>query len=107
MPRVYWASEQWERAKALRRSGKSYDAIGGAFDISATAVQQKFKREREKQRNGSAITQAGNNATLADRPRITEAALADRDRRQTLGPRDLTAAFCGDPLPGYSALDRR
>jgi hypothetical protein len=34
-------------------------------------------------------------------------ALADRDRRAELEPRDLTAAFFGDPLPGMSALDRR
>jgi hypothetical protein len=34
-------------------------------------------------------------------------ALADRDRRAKLEPRDLTAWFFGDPLPGMSALDRR
>ena len=33
-------------------------------------------------------------------------ALADRDRRAALEPRDLTAWFF-DPLPGMSALDRR
>ena len=34
-------------------------------------------------------------------------ALADRDRRANLEPRDLTAWFFGDPLPGMSALNRR
>ena len=34
-------------------------------------------------------------------------ALEDRDRRAELEPRDLTAWFFGDPLPGMSALDRR
>ena len=34
-------------------------------------------------------------------------ALADHDRRAKLEPRDLTAWFFGDPLPGMSALDRR
>jgi len=34
-------------------------------------------------------------------------ALADRDRRAELEPRDLTAWSFGDPLPGMSALDRR
>ena len=34
-------------------------------------------------------------------------ALADRDRRAELEPRDLTAWFFGDPLPGMSALDLR
>ena len=32
---------------------------------------------------------------------------ADRDARKELRPRDLTAQLLGDPLPGYSALDRR
>lgn len=31
----------------------------------------------------------------------------DRRYRQSLEPRDLTAGFFGDPLPGYSALERR
>lgn len=30
-----------------------------------------------------------------------------RDRRYSVAPRDLTAAYFGDPLPGFSALDRR
>jgi len=34
-------------------------------------------------------------------------AVADRDRRAKLEPRDLTAWFFGDPLPGMFALDRR
>jgi len=32
---------------------------------------------------------------------------AERDRRLSLAPRSLTAAICGDPLPGYSAMERR
>lgn len=42
---------------------------------------------------------------IIDRP--TPDILRERDRRLALPPRDLTAAFCGDPLPGYSALERR
>lgn len=33
--------------------------------------------------------------------------LRERDKRVAIPPRDLTAALCGDPLPGFSALDRR
>jgi hypothetical protein len=33
--------------------------------------------------------------------------LAERDYRQSLKPRSLTAAMFGDPLPGFSALDKR
>src|SRR3989442_3657061 len=36
------------------------------------------------------------------------AALADRDRREdSRYQQSITAALCGDPLPGMSALDRR
>lgn len=34
-------------------------------------------------------------------------AVADREHRARLEPRSLTAMLLGDPLPGYSALDRR
>lgn len=33
--------------------------------------------------------------------------LNERDRRNRIRPRDLTAAIFGDPLPGYSALERK
>lgn len=39
--------------------------------------------------------------------KIPERVLREQDYRLNLEPRDLTAAFCGDPLPGYSALDRQ
>ncbi len=34
------------------------------------------------------------------------AALAEREQRLALAPRDLTAEIFGDPLPGYSALEK-
>ncbi len=37
----------------------------------------------------------------------TEAAIRERDYRADLVHDSLTAAYCGDPKPGYSALDRR
>jgi hypothetical protein len=39
--------------------------------------------------------------------RPSEGALAERDARLAVAPRDLTAALLGDPKPGFSALDRR
>ncbi len=39
--------------------------------------------------------------------RPSEAALCERGVRLSVPPRDLTAALCGDPRPGYSALERR
>lgn len=42
-------------------------------------------------------------------PRMVPDISAEHDRniRVNLAPRDLTAAFFGDPLPGYSVLDKR
>lgn len=39
--------------------------------------------------------------------RISDDLLAERDRRACLEARDLTSSLMGDPLPGYSAFDRR
>lgn len=45
--------------------------------------------------------------TVAERVEIPESCLEERDRRLNIPHRDITAAFMGDPLPGYSALERR
>ncbi len=37
---------------------------------------------------------------------IPERVLIDREKREKLRPKDCTAAFFGNPLPGYSALER-
>lgn len=36
-----------------------------------------------------------------------EEVLAERDRRKELQRQSIVSALCGDPLPGYSALDQR
>ncbi len=38
--------------------------------------------------------------------RVPERTKQEWVKRIGLKPRDLTAEICGDPLPGYSALDR-
>jgi len=40
-------------------------------------------------------------------PSIPDAVIRERDHRLALDYPDLTSAFCGDPKPGYSALDRK
>jgi len=39
--------------------------------------------------------------------KIPEHVQAERERRLSLQPRNLTAAIAGDPLPGMSALEQR
>lgn len=38
---------------------------------------------------------------------VPDSALREWRVRLSINPRNLTAAICGDPLPGYSALERR
>ena len=52
-------------------------------------------------------TRAGNTAEQSGYGRPPDEVLAEREYRERLPHRDLTAAVCGDPKPGYSALDRR
>lgn len=42
-----------------------------------------------------------------DKAKIPENTVSEWRSRRALSPSSLTAHFCGDPLPGYSALDRR
>ncbi len=44
---------------------------------------------------------------IADRITVPAERFAERNVRVNLAPRDLTAAFFGDPKPGFSALERR
>jgi hypothetical protein len=39
--------------------------------------------------------------------KIPQETISEWRYRRALSPSNLTAHFCGDPLPGYSALDRR
>jgi hypothetical protein len=48
-------------------------------------------------------------AGIGEVPSITvpETVMEERHRRMAVSPRSFTAAWQGDPLPGYSALDKR
>lgn len=47
-----------------------------------------------------------NSQHVVIRERVPADVAADRDHRLAM-QRDITSAVCGDPLPGYSALDRQ
>lgn len=101
-----WTPEEWQEAKRLRMLGKPYWWIAFTLKRATLTVQQKFKREAERLRNPKVGTAAS--VRHIKRPDFVPASvLEDRDRRADLPPRDLTAAFFGDPPVGYSALDRR
>jgi hypothetical protein len=75
---------KWENIAAAM--GKSYSATHAKYNYIMTARARIY---------------VSNGVTIPDERDL------DRRHRQTLEPRDLTAAFMGDPLPGYSALERQ
>lgn len=92
------------RVIELRNAGETMLAISEAVGFSLSSVSQFLKPLSDKRRR--------------DRRRVKDRAdpmarvvpqkvLDERDYRLSLPPRDLTAAFFGDPAPGYSALERR
>ena len=118
-----WTKEEWSRAQELLATGLGYDDIGVRLRRTTRAVKAKFQKEnltpeqrarradyqrRKRAEMVAARTVAG--ITFAKVPRETTAmdkAINERNVRINLAPRNLTAALFGDPLPGYSALDRR
>lgn len=76
-----------------------------------TAADERYQdRQRERNRQMRAFTAAKRAAGCPVKAESTMAAHLDAMARLALIPADtrtLTARFCGDPLPGRSALDRR
>jgi hypothetical protein len=79
--------------------------------LGRTTVQQrylflvnpaKYHEQRERRAQGYVSV-----ATEVNRPRPSIGALAEREYRLSLSHETMGAAHLGDPLPGYSALDRR
>jgi hypothetical protein len=76
------------------------------MDPAATEARRLLRkqyRQNEKVRYGSYRT----NHRAAGGPRVTEEELSERKAEIPSDTRTVTAQFCGDPLPGRSALDRR
>lgn len=110
MKRIEFTPEQSAEMRAMRRNGKSWDEIAILFGVSHWTIRQHIigkYPERNRRTMPRGMRMVDLNLGPINRPFVPEDRLADRDRRATLEPRDLTASFFGDPLPGYSALDRR
>jgi len=122
-----WTMEECRTAAKLWREAAGapedrYTAIGKALDRTYYSVRARYnafgsnfagenKRPYHGHPSGHFVEHrrrviVDGEAVTVER-RVPDEVLAERDRRQALEPINLTAAFCGDPLPGYSALDRR
>jgi hypothetical protein len=94
MPRRSWTEGEIKRANDMRAAGCSYPTIDKALGRRPGATQQRL----EIAGNGS--------KDQVKSLRVPDDLLAERDalaiaREQ----RALTGYFCGDPPPGYSALN--
>jgi len=104
VPCIKWTAEQVATLKKMRRESKSYADIATATGRTIKAVQVKVINMRNG-RDQSARIHPDGRVLSVNQP--TEDVLIERNKRLALSPRDLTAAMFGDPLPGYSALERR
>jgi hypothetical protein len=86
-----------ERARKLYAKLGSFKAVADIMGRSPTTINEQLRGLR-----GSREAKVSGRQFQVPAP-----VLADRERRQEIAPRDITASFFGDPLPGYSALDRR
>ena len=75
--------------------------LGCSHGRIAKALQNARQRKIPDPRAARRITNSRKN------PKVPEYLIAERERRKQIEHRSLTAAQFGDPLPGYSALDRR
>lgn len=116
-----WKSDELKRAVEMRESGLLLSEIASLIGRTEKAVRHKlgyatFTPEQLKQRAARAKEyralcglggRVHSNGWDKVGTRPTEDMLQERNARLALQPRDLTAAFFGDPPVGYSALERR
>lgn len=107
--KIEFTAEQIESMKAMRRNGKSWMHLALSFNCSTATVRRLFgvafnNSRYYESRQGWRELNLGPPARLMV---IPVDVMAERDVRLATAPRDITAEFFGDPLPGYSALDRK
>ena len=84
--------------------GRTVDSLDRRYRIINFSPAKLLARQEKHNLNRRLNREIRN---VADDPsRTPEAVLIDRAARAT-APKTLTQIFCGDPAPGWSALDRR
>ena len=124
MTTIHWPADEWARVKELHAQGLSAVEISKIVKRSSNGIRDKIRWEsltieqREMRRekiNANRRTARRNDpqkhARIHPQRMLTEKApdfvLEQRALRYATQPRDLTASFFNDPLPGFSALERR
>jgi|SRR5581483_8246679 len=110
-------AEEVAWAWRMRKEGVFWDVIGAQFQMSGCGIRRRVDPVYQEKRNAASLRcrkARPDRAAILDRRGeddhricVPDDVLRERDERRAVAPRSLTAAVLGDPLPGYSALDRR
>jgi DNA-binding CsgD family transcriptional regulator len=118
-----WSTSESEQLYDLRTSGKTIKEIAAEMGRSEHSVEARWRwlhiseesRERRRQaeyaRRRTLGMKVRGRSGACGRSDQTQRSypvevFIDRDAREKT-PRTLTAVLCGDPAPGWSALDRK
>lgn len=112
-----WSVEETAELERLRADGLTYEQIAAAMNRTKASCKERFRwinmseSEREIKNTRNFYARNGNvDPARVRRRRVPFTAPTDvfAERHQRINaPRSLTAIFCGDPAPGFSALDRK
>ena len=111
MPYRTWPMTDGEclRAQRLRANGMAWEKIAFELGVSTSklknALDPEFRLRQAKKREEYRLT--GIPFSRESRPEAPQRVLDERDRRMALEHKSLTASWFKDPLPGYSALDKK
>lgn len=110
--------EQVSEARNLRHRGYNFRQIARGMNVHPETIhraidakyrkyrQQKINEARSRREAGAPKISLLLRNEPSDRVTVPIALIVERDYRVNL-PRSITSMLCGDPAPGYSALDRR
>ena|SRR6187402_1434207 len=117
-----WSEKDTMTAQEMNASGVAHEIIAQKLGRSVKAINarlawirlppEKKEQRLDKKRKYSNEQYSGRKAKgvgffTPSSAHPDTRILEERNARLALAPRDLTAAFFGDPLPGYSALEKR
>lgn len=97
-----WTDREKQLLINMRWLGKSWAQIGAAVGHPAEKC-----KSMHRSRGCSHLAVTAKIHRVEDKIVAPPEVIAEHTRRSSLRPRDLTAFLLGDPLPGYSALERR
>ncbi|HEX7895472.1 MAG TPA: hypothetical protein VF447_14840 [Terriglobales bacterium] len=96
--RTSWTDEASKQLLKLRdEMGLGWTEIGKRLDRAGSSCHTRYYL----------LKNPSTPHKVFQREPLDEGAYKDRSRRLSISHASLTAAFFGDPLPGYSALDKR